>query len=215
MKRKNLSRISSVKRKKIARIFKNFALLQIIAIILLCLVFLTKKTANDDNTYNLDVQIVDIAIDTVPNGVDIVYFKTQDSKYMTYWKKYDTNYQSKDFQNFKYDILNESVITITVLKNSESIHPLWHGYETVVDIRSDACIYYDICDYNRWQKNERIAGVCAVIIYEIVIDVIYGIIFYTNQEDIKRSIKNRTGPIRGRDKNKTHKTGDGSKPLKK
>lgn len=169
---------------KSVEIFIKFIVCNLI--LLLCFVWMivTTQQATTANTYSLEATIVDSYIRNIPSRADKVYFKTSEGDFWITWNTGD-----KYINSFVDEISDEPSVCLIVLNNSYDFIITGHEMKEVVDIRSDTRIYYSATDYNKSQKDNRIAGICSFVLFFLIFNTYFSVIFFVNRDMIKRFLK--------------------------
>lgn len=118
--KKQYKRISNRKRKQVRQIFIRFVLIQICIVILFLFTFYKTSKADSQNTYTINIQIVDVIVSDGSNQLPTVYLETPIGYYRTDWKTYDEKiYNPINSRELKKSLTEEQLITLTVLDNSD------------------------------------------------------------------------------------------------
>lgn len=163
---------SNKKRKKFIQTFIQFILIELLIVILFLFTFYNTSKANTQNTHTIDTSIIDVVVCDGSNKLATVYLETPMGFYKTDWKTYDKkNDNPFNSEELKNSLTEEQSTTLTVLNNSKKTSVLYGNTMTVVDIRSESTVYYDMADYNQWQTENRIITIIFSVFVEVIIVV--------------------------------------------
>ena len=156
-------------------------------VLLLCFIWMMFMTqpATMANTYSLNTTIVDLYTRKIPSRADMVYFITQDGDFKINWTNGD-----KYIDSFVKAVSSEQHICLVILDNSYTFNIIGPEIKEIVEIRSDNQIYHSINDYNKWQKDNRIAGICSFVLFFLIFNSYFAIVFFVNY-NIKKPFKRR------------------------
>ena len=165
-----MGKITKRKRRIFKRVVVFSIVIQMALLVLFAALLVNTTNATSKNTNVLDVKILDVIISDGSNQLTTVYLKTPIGYYRTDWKIYDKQiYNPINGKDLEKSLTDEPLITLTILKNSKK-SSIFHGDTmTAVDIRSESTVYYDIANYNQWQKENRIVLIVAFIVVEIIV----------------------------------------------
>lgn len=165
-----MSKVSKRKKQKFIRIIVFIIVMQIVLLASFTSLLFMATNATPENTSVIDVKILDVIISGGSNKLTTVYLETPTGYYRTDWKIYDKKICGPiDSEEFEKSLTEESSITLTVLDNSQKESVLYGETMCVVDVRSGSTIYYDITNYNEWQKENRVVLLVAFACVEVVV----------------------------------------------
>lgn len=175
-----MAKVSKNKKQKFIRVIIFAIVIQLLLISVFTIMMIDTQKATKDNTYILDTKITDVKVKDVPNKLTTLYLNTPKDSYRITWKVYEETYNFVSFENLRKDLMEDSAVKITVLKNSKK-HSAMHGEALqVVDIRSDSTVYFDVANYNQWQNSNRTILFVTFAIVEIVLIIVSVFQMYLN-----------------------------------
>lgn len=176
-----MGKVSKRKKQKFIRVIILAIVIQIVLLASFTYFLFKATNATLENTSVIDVKILDVFISDGSNKLATVYLETPAGYYRTDWKTYDKkNYSLIESEELEKNLTKESSITLTVLDNSQKSSILYGETMYAVDIRNDSTVYYDITNYNEWQKENRIVLIVAFIVVEIIVILLSAFQVYLN-----------------------------------
>ena len=187
-----MGKISKRKKQIFIRTIVFVVIIQIVLLVFLAFLLVNTTNATTENTSVLDVEILDVIVSDGSNKLTTVYLKTPVGYYRTDWKTYDKEiYNPINNKELEKSLTEEPLITLTVLNNSKKSSILYGDTMSVVDIRSDSAVYYDIANYNQWQKENRFVLFVAFSMVEIVLIIVSIFQLYLNNPFYNKKTKKK------------------------
>lgn len=176
-----MGKVSKRKKQKFIRVIIFTIVIQIVLLASFTYFLFKATNATLENTSVIDVKILDVFISDGSNKLATVYLETPAGYYRTDWKTYDKQiYNPINGKDLEKSLTDEPLITLTILKNSKKSSIFYGDTMTAVDIRSESTVYYDIANYNQWQKENRIILFVVFAIAEIALIIASAFQIYLN-----------------------------------
>ncbi len=175
-----MGKISKKKKQEFIRVITFVVVLQVVLISLFTIMLSDTQKAKKDNTYILDTRITDVKVKDIPNKLTTLYLNTPVDSYRITWKVYEETYNFVSFENLRKDLMEDSSLKITVLEKSKKYSAMYGETLQVVDIRSDETVYFDVTNYNQWQKSNRIILFFTFAIVEMALITVSVFLIYLN-----------------------------------
>ena len=167
-----------------------FAIVQVVAVLVVGITISLKSYATESNTYTLIGKIEDVEY-YFPSGsgTSLVYMQMDTEKYSV-----ERKLLAQPIESTIKNICQEDKIVLTVTQYQKR-SPLRYGYRLerkIVDIRSDTEVYLDMEDYNKNVRIQRIIMYTIVCLYWIVFSIISVLLIVLNNKKITRKRKKKT-----------------------
>ncbi|MBE6808616.1 MAG: hypothetical protein E7524_04005 [Ruminococcaceae bacterium] len=147
--------------------------------------FYTTQLSTVSNTYECKKSITNVKVHLAAHrGTDKLFIYTNENSYIleTGWRNEDkTQKLAKQLLSIKEEVI--FTVQKYIPKSIFDYNFKFDVSEQIIDMRNNAQIYYDILDYNSFQRRERTSGIIFGAVFSPIVFtfVIFILLFLKNQ----------------------------------
>lgn len=165
-------------KQKNKKLLALFLACELIWLFVFGVLFFSTKQATPQNTHIVNTKIIDINTDYLQRNGYTVYLQTTEESYFINWVSYNESYSERNPDNALKGLINEYSVRITCLNApKKTIFPNNNILE-IVDIRTESKIYFNIDDYNKSMKENRVFGFIPLFIFWLLFTGVFIFIIY-------------------------------------
>ena len=158
--------------------FLIFLICELIWMLVFSMLFFSTKQATPQNTHFVDTKIIDVNTNYLQRNGYTVYLQTREQSYFIDWISYNESYSERNPNNALKGLIDESRVMLTCLNAPKKTIFSNNKIFEVVDVRTESKIYYNIDDYNKSMKENRVWGFIPLSIFWLFFTGVFAFVIY-------------------------------------